>query len=130
MEANPIHYYAKDKTYPISLIVENDVGCFDTANYLFLVKADVHFYVPNAFTPNADNTNDKFLISYTGISTFLIQIYNRWGQLVYESNNIDDGWDGTFNQNSCQSDVYVYTIIFTDSNGEDGKQSGNVTLLR
>lgn len=127
---NPQHIYKKDETFPISLIVLNDVGCTDTAYKLFLVKADVHFYVPNAFTPNGDGANEKFMVAYTGIKKYNIKIYDRWGQLAYDSNDIDDGWNGTLNQKDCQEGVYVYVIQFTDSNGDNGKRMGNVTLLR
>ena len=59
--------------------------------------------MPNAFTPNGDGANEKFMVAYTGIKKYNIKIYDRWGQLAYESNDIDDGWNGTLNQKDCHA---------------------------
>lgn len=128
--ANPTHVYEKDKTYPVYLYVENTFGCLDTAYEEVLIKADVHFYVPNAFTPDENGLNDRFRVSYLGIRAFEMRIYSRWGELLYLSTDIDEGWNGDYKEVPCAGGVYFYVVSYTDANGRPGGRHGTVTLLR
>ena len=97
--------------------------------------------VPNAFSPSLSgpnggyrqsNTgvNDVFLPVSEGVVGFNMLIYNRWGELLYESNNRDIGWDGYFNGKLAVPGVYVYRLILTFANGEVTTRVGDVTLIR
>jgi gliding motility-associated-like protein len=90
-------------------------------------------YIPNAFTPNDDGLNDKFKIlgiPYEQITQFNLQIYDRWGQMIYTSNDIREGWDGTFNREKCPDGVYVWSIYYKDSNKKPVTNKGTITLIR
>lgn len=87
-------------------------------------------YVPNAFTPNNDNLNDKFSIATGAIKEFKISIFNRWGEKIWENTNIDEFWDGTYSGKSVQNDVYFYNIIFTDFKNKEYTLSGTVHVIR
>lgn len=86
------------------------------------------YYIPNAFTPNGDGLNDIFRVvgQYRDIN-FSMHIYNRWGQLVFQSSDIDQGWDGTFRNQTAESDTYVW-ILQVDFLGEDIITNGDVVL--
>ncbi|MDX2245624.1 MAG: PKD domain-containing protein [Bacteroidia bacterium] len=92
------------------------------------ITPEIH--APNAFTPNADNTNDYFYLKGVYIREFHIKIYNRWGQQIFEAANIDDAWDGTFNGQAVPEGVYVFVAEATANNGRKFTKSGSVTLIR
>lgn len=92
------------------------------------------FFAPNAFTPDGDGQNEIFSPKGHNLTDYTLVVYNRWGQLIFESNNIDTGWDGTFMGNECQIDVYVWKAFYS-VNHPDGKPRkeqavGRVSLLR
>lgn len=91
------------------------------------------FEVPNAFTPNGDQTNDFFNVIATPGAVFEVtqfRVFNRWGQLVYDNGNPSEGWDGNHNGNPAPSDVYIYRITVLLPNGEERNFEGDVTLIR
>jgi len=92
------------------------------------------FYLPNAFTPNGDGLNDEFkpVQRYDFVKTYHLYIYNRWGQLIFETTDINTGWDGTFKGEPVEQGTYVYKIVYTASSTGNKLQSvaGNVTLVR
>jgi len=98
------------------------------------VQKDCYMDIPNAFTPNGDGTNDYFFprqMLTEGLVTFKMDIYNRWGQMIYETTNTDGrGWDGNFNNQPQPEDVYIYIIDATFKDGQIEHHQGNVTLLR
>ena len=90
--------------------------------------------IPNSFTPNGDGTNDYFLprqLMAKGLNKFRMSVYNRWGQLMFETEQVNGrGWDGRFNDKEQPVGVYVYLIEASFENGVTEKYQGNVTLLR
>ena len=90
--------------------------------------------IPNAFSPNGDGINDYFLprpLLARGLVSFTMTIYNRWGQVIFESGNTEGrGWDGKLNGLEQPEGVYVYLIEATFKDGQMEKHQGNVTLLR
>ncbi len=87
-------------------------------------------YIPNAFTPNNDGTNDVFRVRSNFIDELELIIYNRWGQEVYKSNDLNVGWDGTFNGKELGPDAYAYYVRVKCVNSETYTKKGNVNLLR
>ncbi len=88
-------------------------------------------YIPNAFTPNSDGLNDHFTISAGAIKTFDIQIFDRWGEKIWESNDYKGkGWDGTYLSNPAQMDVYAYVVKLTDFKDKVYRMNGTVHLIR
>jgi gliding motility-associated-like protein len=87
-------------------------------------------FIPNAFTPNDDGKNDVFLVRASRISEYKIQILNRWGQVVYASERLDLGWDGTTNGQPAQEGVYSYVVYYRDFDGYFLTKTGTLTLMR
>ncbi len=132
VEHPPLHQYADTGHYALTQIVTSSYGCKDTATELVIVEPDFAFYVPNAFTPNDDGINDSF----TGKGVFIIEyemwIYDRWGEMIYHTTDMDKPWDGKAKggQEMAQRDVYVYVIKLKDVKQNHHKYRGSVTLVR
>jgi gliding motility-associated-like protein len=89
------------------------------------------FFMPTAFTPNGDGLNDilrPVAIGYKSIKYF--RIFNRWGQMLYDSHNIEEGWDGTYHGRNADAGVYFWEINTTDRFGATQHKRGDVTLIR
>jgi gliding motility-associated-like protein len=91
---------------------------------------DPVIYVPNAFTPNDNGLNDYYLAVGGSLKTMSMQIYNRWGEMLFESNDLAIGWDGTFNGSRVQNGVYMYVVNYTGYDDTSYQLKGTVTLIR
>lgn len=87
-------------------------------------------FVPNAFTPNGDNLNERFNVVPIAVNKFEMEIYNRWGEKVYVTDDPTKGWDGNYLNSPAQADVYMYTLRFTDYENRPFYKSGTVHLMR
>ncbi|MBS1647554.1 MAG: PKD domain-containing protein [Bacteroidetes bacterium] len=87
-------------------------------------------FVPNTFTPNGDGRNDVLYARSPLVTNVHFVIADRWGQIVFETNDINKGWDGIFNGKPCNPDVFGYFITYTCNNGQESFKKGNVTLIR
>ena len=85
--------------------------------------------VPNAFSPNGDGTNDVIYVQGFAISKMTWRIFNRWGQLIFTSSNINNGWDGRFKGELQPQDVYAYTLSIEFTDGTKLNKKGDITLL-
>ena len=86
--------------------------------------------MPNAFTPG-NGVNTQFKIIKRGIATLnYFRVFNRWGQMIFETTDIDHGWDGTYKAAPQPQDVYIYTVEAVTSTGKIFTKQGNITLLR
>ena len=138
----PVHYYQEPGVYTISLIATNEWGCADTLvrNEIVTAEAGGKVKIPNAFTPNvsgstggsvdAGNNDVFFPVLDGGISKYNMRVYNRWGELLFESNQRDMGWDGYYKGRLCKADVYVYKLRVEFSDGNKLEKLGDVTLIR
>jgi gliding motility-associated-like protein len=134
---NPIHNYQDIGEYFVSLYATNEFGCVDSANFTITLYEDLVLYVPNTFTPNEDGTNDEFLPIINDVidpSSYKFQIFNRWGELLFESQNKDFGWDGTYGLTSginCQNGTYTWKLYFKLQKEESYRiYAGHLNLLR
>lgn len=91
---------------------------------------DVYVFVPNAFSPNNDNENDVVYVRGQNIEEMTFMIFDRWGELVFESTDQNSGWDGTFKGELLDPDVYVYHLRVVCIDGQENLIKGNITLLR
>ena len=125
---------APDQGFPINSyrIIATENGGYGTASFSNEegVVLDPAFYTPNAFSPNGDGVNDVFRIEGIYLEQVSFAIFNRWGQILYRSNNLDAGWDGTYKDKDVQEGVYVFVIEGTGVDGSEFKRSGTVTLIR
>ncbi|MBC8172868.1 MAG: gliding motility-associated C-terminal domain-containing protein [Chitinophagales bacterium] len=95
-----------------------------------IVKLCTWLYVPNAFSPNGDGINDLFtLVAYPNVELISFTIYNRWGEILFETSDIKDSWDGTFNGESMPMETYVYYLEF-DEYGFVSRKKGSFTLIK
>lgn len=125
------HSIISPTTYKVTL--SNSDGCIDTAsiNVRVIARCGDDAFIPNAFTPNGDDANDKLCIrslELTGIRIF--RIFNRWGELIFETTDINHCWDGSFKGKLLNPDVFVYYAEGTCGNGQVRFIKGNVTLIR
>ena len=88
------------------------------------------FTIPNAFTPNGDGINDRLCFNNENITSFYIAIFNRWGEKVYESRDVNQCWDGTFRNTQCLPGVYTYTCQIRCHTGIENDFKGDITLIR
>jgi len=133
---NPTHEFPGDATsgYLVTLYGFSPLGCVDSFQTVIQVNEEVIYYIPNTFTPDGDEFNQTFQPVFTaGIDPFdwRMLIYNRWGQVIWESNDPTQGWDGTFNGKLVQDGTYVWTVEFkTIASDERRTDSGHVNVIR
>ena len=132
---NPIHTYpaATIDSYNVMLVVYDANGCTDTAYSVVESNDLVRLTVPNGFTPNGDGLNDIFLPVVSNadqIKFYRFEVYNRWGQLVFESTKPGEGWDGKFNGKQAQFGVYSWSVRFEVPENDPVSASGHVTLIK
>lgn len=101
-----------------------------SVKYDFFVKDFMTIYVPNTFTPNGDALNDIFMAKGTLVREFHMYVFDRWGQLVFKSDDINKGWDGSYKGSMAPIDTYVYKIIATDYFNKEQTFVGHVNLVR
>ncbi|MBS1650976.1 MAG: gliding motility-associated C-terminal domain-containing protein [Bacteroidetes bacterium] len=131
---NPNHAYQNAGTYYVNLVVTSLNGCKDTVQKPVEILPDVSVYIPNAFTPDGNGKNDVFMPYGVGISqdNYEMNIFDRWGELIFTSNNLSKGWNGKMNGTDtfAKEDVYVYKIKLSDIKGNKKYYVGHVTLLK
>jgi gliding motility-associated-like protein len=128
---NPVSLPQDNITYKVT--VSNNYGCFDTDTIrVHLFKLDPSFYVPTAFSPNGDGTNDFFRPKSIGMKSLdIFRVYNRWGQLLFSTTEIEgSGWDGTFRGKGQDPATYVWYAEGTDYLNVKVKKKGYVVLIR
>lgn len=127
---NPIHSYDEPGTYDVALIIENNDGCLDTIIKTITLEETMN--IPNIFTPNADGFNDIFVAQNLGICEFKIEIFNRWGNLMFSTNDPSIAWDGkTRAGNDATAGTYYYKASWTScKTGEVGNAATFITLMR
>ncbi|MDD3876449.1 MAG: choice-of-anchor L domain-containing protein [Bacteroidales bacterium] len=136
-EENPIYTYNSDGEYGVWLYVENQYGCSDSISKDILIKPLTTFYIPNSFSPNGDGINDYFGPVGVGFDTnsFEMYIYDRWGKLIFMTEDINYLWDGRISDtgNMAGQDVYSWVIFFNKPNKSEShlnRYIGSVILLR
>jgi gliding motility-associated-like protein len=136
---NPSYNYTLVGNYQLQLTATSSFGCTDVAKAEIKTNAQILF--PNAFTPNPSSSsggfydpssldNDIFFPYTAGVIGFKIQIFDRWGELIFESNDLKQGWDGFYRDKLCPSGVYIYKARLELNNGQIINKAGDVTLLR
>ncbi len=93
------------------------------------VTPTMYIYVPNSFTPNGDGLNDLFFVQGEAIQTFTMQVFNRWGDLIFESNDVNSGWDGKFNGKLVPQGAYVYKLSASSVTGRRTTKEGTINVL-
>lgn len=130
---SPIHDYNQEGDYVVTLVATNEFGCIDSVAKIVSIIGDTDIFIPNSFTPNDDGLNDIFMpvmreVNRTGYS---LKIYNRLGQLVFVSTNIELGWDGKINGTPVEmGSTYSYVIFYENLNGRKMMTKGSVSVIK
>lgn len=129
---NPIHHtYTDTGTYTIKLVVGTSAGCTDSTYQTVTITTFFTLYIPTAFTPNEDKVNDIFMPKGEGILKYELNIYDRWGNMIFYSNDINKGWDGLISNHLAQMDTYVFVLHLTAlSNKHDFTYNGKFDLIK
>jgi PKD repeat protein len=139
----PYHKYSKSGNYNIILTVTSEFGCKDSLKVLNAFSGSEYFIeFPNAFIPNengpsgglysskSDEAAQVFHPSFSGVSDYQLKIFSKLGILIYESNDVNIGWDGYFKGQLANPGVYIWKVRGSFRNGEPFTRMGDVTLLR
>jgi gliding motility-associated-like protein len=140
-EVEPEHLYTKEGYYDVSLVAISAEDCRDTARVSRAVSVEQGgtMLVPNAFSPSpngpsggavGNGKNDVFLPLMVGVVQFEMVVFNRWGELLFQTTDANIGWDGYHNGQLCPQDVYVYKISASYSNGQRVVRTGDINLIR
>ncbi|MEO8069393.1 MAG: PKD domain-containing protein [Flavobacteriales bacterium] len=142
-ETDPSHLYTYPDTFDVTLVANNQWNCPDTfllaAAVIGIANGDLSF--PNAFTPGSGGptdgiydpqsfNNDFFFPIHEGVESYRLQVFNRWGELVFETTDVAKGWDGWYRDKPAKQDVYAWKAFARFSDGRETVQSGDVTLIR
>lgn len=127
---NPEHKYNAEGLYLVRLIATTTNGCENESSTNVIIHPDFAVYPPNAFTPNGDGENDFFEVKGIGISEYALRIYSRWGELMFETQDINDHWDGTYEGSPVPPGTYVYKINYLSMIERDYSVNGVVTVIR
>jgi gliding motility-associated-like protein len=120
-------------TYPVQLIVESELGCIDTVEYILMVNSDIIFYAPNTFTPDGDEFNQtwEFYVDGIDVYNFELLIFNRWGEIMFETHDVHSSWDGTYHGKVVPAGTYNWIAkvkdIYTDVKKE---YRGAINVMR
>jgi len=132
-ESNPTHTYTSPGLYMISLTVFNG-NCVDSTAITLSLEEDLIFYIPNAFTPDNNQANNVFQPVFTSgfdPNDYHLLIYNRWGEIIFETNDVYQGWNGVYQDKIVEDGVYIWQVIFGSSNNDVKYQyHGHVVLLK
>ncbi|HNW70059.1 MAG TPA: gliding motility-associated C-terminal domain-containing protein, partial [Bacteroidales bacterium] len=130
---NPYHTYTDTGTYMVELIVSSSHNCSDTVEKPVTIYPSLVIYIPNAFTPNNDILNDiwKPVISGIDNENYHLYIYDRWGKVMFATEDVNEGWNGKYDEKECPEAVYVYMIEYQTKPGKEHKViRGGVTLIK
>ncbi|MGE0636799.1 MAG: PKD domain-containing protein [Bacteroidia bacterium] len=128
----PEHVYPTTQhgTYTARLLIVNQFGCTDEITHDVVITPVVTLYIPNAFSPNSNRINDDFYAYGEGIVEFEMAIFNRWGEYIFRSQDMNIGWDGTYNGIEVPNDVYVYVVNYVGIDDSNGTKRGMVTVVK
>jgi gliding motility-associated-like protein len=133
-DQNPIYTFPDTGLQEITLIVTHPSGCQDTSIQYIDVVPKVAYFLPNAFTPNFDSVNDEFFGKgfFVGLKNFNMTIWNRWGELVFETNDPYEGWNGKKSNIGKDSPIGVYVVVvqYTGPRGGDVELKGFATIVK
>ncbi len=115
-------------TYSVEVL--DQAGCTSTGSILVEEKCASTLFFPSAFSPNEDALNDFFRPTGRFVEDYQFSVFNRWGDLLFQTDNVEEGWDGNFDFKQQPMGVYVWSVSYTDNEGETITKQGNFTLIR
>lgn len=129
-EPDPVITFPEPGSFPVRLAIVDTLGCVDTLVKVIRVAPEFNLYLPTAFSPDGDGLNEVFGVEGTGIVKFHLRIFDRWGKVIFETEDPAQGWDGTIDGKKPVPGVYPYMFRFLGPSGQTADRYGNVTLVR
>lgn len=134
-ERNPSYRYNDVGDYDVMLVATNihdELTCADTIIRTVIVNPEIRIFIPNAFSPDNKGVeqNNYFKPIVSDVTDYRIQVYSRWGELMWETTDITESWDGSKGGVACKSDAYLYVVKATNEAGREFEFTGTVTLIR
>jgi gliding motility-associated-like protein len=139
-EENPSHDFGgqNQNTWLVTLVAATPLGCVDTAYSTIIYQEELIFYVPNTFTPDDDDYNQTFKPIFTAgydPYDYVLYIFNRWGEIIFESHDSEKGWDGSYGNNGevelVQDGTYTWKLEFKVTKNDERKMVvGHVNIIR
>ena len=125
-----MHAYEEVGVYYPSLEVTNEFGCSDVYTKEITIESDYTLWIPNTFTPNGDGLDEIFAPKGIGVVAFNMIVYTRWGEEVFYSYEINNGWDGKLGDlEMAPTGIYTYRIVTEDTNGKVRNYQGEINLI-
>jgi gliding motility-associated-like protein len=122
--------FPEDTTTYYITVFDNETGCSAVDSMTVFVDNLIDIYLPSAFSPNGDGFNDVLFLRGHGIVEFNLRIYDRWGALIFETDDLERGWDGTLYDKKCEQGTYVYILNYTLRKQAPKTEKGNILLVR
>lgn len=116
------------RKYRVIAYKNGDLNTYSVSNEVEIIPA-MSLYIPNTFTPNGDGLNDTFGIAGEAIKEFNMKVFNRWGQMIFESTHTDLRWDGTFDGVAVPEGAYAYKVVVRSAQGKKAVKEGNVNVI-
>jgi len=131
-QKNMEYRFKETGKFDVTLVAIDSInGCHDTFTQIIDVLDDIAFYIGNTFTPNGDSINDRFIAVASGYKEITMYIYNRWGELLFKTNDVTTlGWNGNYQEKECPSGTYIYIVEMKTIYNEDLRFNGIIQLLR
>ncbi len=126
---HPNHVFEEPGTYYVTLVAKDDKGCVDSITKQIIIKEGYYIYIPNTFIPNGDRYNEYFSGSFVGIKWVKITVYNRWGEPVFFSEDMDFKWDGTFHGKRVQDGTYTWKLNYRPNREIEQMMTGHINVL-
>ena len=127
---NPNNMFDLPGTYLVTLIATDEKGCTDTIVKPIEIEEAYYIYVPNTFTPDGLRFNNTFTASVVGIKWLEIRVFNRWGEVLFYSSDLDFEWDGFYKGKMCQDGTYTWKISYLTNSGRESTMTGHINLIR
>ena len=127
---NPTHVFDSSGLYTITLVAIDAKGCVDSITKPVFILEEFYIYIPNTFIPDGDRYNDYFTGSFIGVKWIKMEIFNRWGELLFFSEDQDFKWDGTVNNKRVPDGTYTWKLTYKPNRGVEELMTGHVNVLR
>jgi gliding motility-associated-like protein len=130
-DIQPSYVFPEVDTFNVELTVVSVDGCTSTSTKPLIIQDEYAVYIPNAFSPDGDYINEEFKVVGVGIAKVEMSIFNRWGEVIFSTTEMDKGWNGKDSKNNrVENGVYIYKASITDKQGVKSMKTGHVTVVR
>ena len=127
---HPTHVFDSSGLYYVTLITEDAKGCIDSITKPIFIEKEFYIYIPNTFIPDNDRYNEYFSGSFIGVKSVEIYVFNRWGEQIYESRDMDFRWDGTYKGRNVPEGTYTWLLKYKKDSGNTEVLTGHINVLR